>query len=232
MLLIKFQKENRLVPMKQGIFHFRPTQSFRDDPSSCRGDPMEGMVYGDPNSSFQIEGVEISKWIESIVWSKEYKGNILSLSLFQFNAENCHEIEKGIYCPNADAVEMMKDFGSSCIIMNSQQLVSSLEAALSDRKCNYEYHPIHYCDIKDHGAVRQFFQDMKKEKSLYPEFFLKDRTTYGLQNEWRFLIHDIADEFPLTANGGVNIHTPFRTQIPLFKTDDLTSLRVSKDFLL
>lgn len=232
MLLIKFQKEKRLIPIQQGIFHFTPTQSFREDPSACRGDPMEGRVFGDPNGTFKINGFEISQWIESVIWSKEYEGNILSISFFLLSMENCHEIEDGVFTINEEAIKMMKGFGDSFIILNPYSFISYMKAALSESKCNYECHSIQYCDIKDYQAVRRFFKKMEKEGSLYPEFFIKDRSNYGLQNEWRFLIHDLANEFPLTANGGVNIKTGFSTEMPIFKSEQLSTLRISREFLL
>ena len=231
MLLIKFQKENRLIPIQQGIFHFRPTQSFRDDPLISRGDSMEGRVFGNPNGSFKINGLEISQWIESIIWSKEYEGNILSTSFFLLNMENCHELGEGVFTINEDSIEMMKSFGDSFIILNPYIFISCMKTALSKYKCNYEYHRVHYCDIRDHYAVNDYFDKMKRENSLYPEFFLKDRSNYALQNEWRFLIHDQDNEFPLTANGGVNISTEFRTEIPIFNIEQLTTLRLSKEYL-
>lgn len=231
MVLLKFQKENRLAPIKQGVFHFRPTNSYRIDPTSFRGDPMEGKAFGDPSGSFQIDGFEISQWIEEIVWSKEYEGNILSISFFQLNMNNCHEVEDGLFTLNENAIKMMQQFGDSFIAINPFQFISSIETALSGLKCNYEFHPIHYCDIKDYNAVRQFFRRMHDANSLYSEFFLKDESQYGFQNEWRFLIHDQDNELPLEENGGVNIHTGFRTEIPIFKTEDIETLRVSKDLL-
>lgn len=231
MILLRFKKEERLKPIKKGIFHLRPTVAYRDDPVKYRGDPMEGKIFGNPAASFKINGFEISQWIESIIWSREFEGNILSMSFFQLNMDNCHEVEKGIYTINDDAVEKMKGFGDFFITLNSAHIIPSMEAALSGYKCNYEYHPVRYCDIHNYNAVQQCLKNMRDNGYMYSEFFLKDKSEYGPQNEWRFLIHDYANEFPLLDNGGVDLQTDFRSDVPLFKTEQLTTLRISKDLL-
>lgn len=235
MLFIKFQEEKYLEPIKNGVFYFRPVQSFRDDPTEHRGDANEGITYLDvkrPGASFKINDIEIVQRIESVSYSKEYEGNTLSLSLSKLNLDNCHEIDSGLYTINLDFLEEMKSFGSSFIFIDPIQFVECMKQALSACKCNYEYRSIYYCDKRDGAAVQKHFDRMKEIDSWYGELFLKDITEYGLQNEWRFLIHDIANEFPLTVNGGVNIQTPYRSNMPIFHTDDLKSLQISKEYLI
>ena len=235
MQFIKFQEEKYLEPIKDGVFYFRPVQSFRDDPMKHRGDSNEGITYLDvarPGASFKINNVEIIQLIESIAFSKEYEGNTLSLSLSKLDLNNCHEIESGIYTINEDFLEEMRNFGSSFIIIEPIQFIESMKKALSKCKCNYEYRSIYYCDKRDGDAVQKHFDKMKEIDSWYGELFLKDIAEYGLQNEWRFLIHDIANEFPLTVNGGVNIQTTYRSKMPIFHIDDLNTLQISKEFLI
>ena len=214
------------MSIKQGIFHFRPTVSYRYDTIRYRGDPMEGMVYGDPSASIMLNGYDISQYVESVIWSRKYDGNILSISFFQLNLDNCHEIENGIFTINRDAVEMMKEFGEYFITLDSTRVVSSLESSLSSYKCKYEYGPVYYCDTHNIQAVQKTCKKIHDKGLIYWEYFLKDESDYKQQNEWRFLIHDIANEFPLADNGGVNIQTDLRSDIPLFKTEELVSLRI------
>lgn len=51
------------------------------------------------------------------------------------------------------------------------------------------------------------------------------------QNEWRIIIHDINNEFPIEGGGGVNIVTAFQTKMPIFETRSLKTLLLSEEYL-
>ena len=96
--------------------------------------------------------------------------------------------------------------------------------------CNYDYHPIYYVNKNDYTAITQYFK--KFSDSTYREFFIKEKDTYSLQNEWRFLIHDIDSCFVINQKGGVDIKTGFRSEMPILESDQLRRFKIHKEYVL
>ena len=149
MLLLKFQKEEYLKPIQQGVFHFSSIETYRDDPTSFRGDEMEGKLFGDPKSPFLINGIDISPYLKSVIFSKEYEGRILSICFSKLDLNNCHEIGEDLYTPNNDFIEEMTKFGTSFITISSYEFCDCMAKALENKKCSYSFHSIIYNDKND-----------------------------------------------------------------------------------
>ena len=67
MLFIKFGKKEHLEQLRNGIVHFSTLKTFQKDPTSFRGDKMEGRLYIDPkqpvppasSSKYQIDTLKL-----------------------------------------------------------------------------------------------------------------------------------------------------------------------------
>lgn len=234
MLFLKFGKEEHLQQLKDGIVHFRPLSSFVGDSTCFRGDRLEGRLLLDLNHPFLIDGVDFAPYAKEIVLSYDGFDSVLSFSAAMLNHDNCHITKDGLFTPNDDFIEEMIQFGDHVLIFRAEDFIWKLREKLKIHKCNCLYHPIFYCDKTDHVAISKYFEDKRNEGSPpdpYDYCFIKDRIPYSKQNEWRIIIDDFNNEFPIEPNGGVNIVTSFRSKIPVFETQLLKTLRASEEYL-
>lgn len=227
MFFIKFGKEKNLKMLQKGIVHFRPLSTFEKDPTKFRGDPLEAKLLLDPNQPFLINGVPIPA-PSQVSYTFDGYDSILSFSASKLDYKNCHEIDKGIFSPNEDFVQEMQQFGDYFLILSANALIDSLERRLQGEKCNYGHKSIRYNNKSNYESNTDVFQD--QHFGSYNICFVKDEPQYGLQNEWRFIIDDYANQFPLIDNGGVNLQTDFSTETPIFETKLLHTLQMSGIF--
>lgn len=231
MIFLKFGKKEHLQQLKEGIVHFRPLSSFIGDSTHFRGDRLEGKLLVDLSHPFLINGVDCAPYAQEITRTYDGFESILSFSVSKLDLTNCHITKDGLFTPNDDFIEEMKQFGSHVLIFSAENFISELNETLRLHKCNYSYHPIFYCDKTDHASISKHFKDKGDSADPYEYCFIKDYSPYAKQNEWRIVIHDIADEFPIEKTGGVNITTKFHTEIPIFETTELRTLLSSKEYL-
>lgn len=231
MLFLKFGKKEHLQQLKDGIVHFRPLSSFAGDPTHFRGDRLEGKLLIDLSHPILINNFDIAPYTREAVQTYDGFDSILSFSVSILNYTNCHATKDGLFAPNDDFIEEMKQFGSHMLIFSARDLILGLAETLRMHKCNFEYHPIFYCDKTDHAAITKYFRDKGNAENPYEYCFIKDYTPYAKQNEWRIIIHDIGNEFRIGDSGGVNIKTEFRTEMPIFETTALTTLLASEEYL-
>lgn len=71
MLFIKFGKKEHLEQLRNGIVHFSTLKTFQKDPTSFRGDKMEGRLYIDPKQPMLVNGLDISSFMKECVISYE-----------------------------------------------------------------------------------------------------------------------------------------------------------------
>ena len=69
MLFIKFGKKEHLEQLRNGIVHFSTLKTFQKDPTSFRGDKMEGRLYIDPKQPMLVNGLDISSFMKECVIS-------------------------------------------------------------------------------------------------------------------------------------------------------------------
>lgn len=231
MLFMKFGKKEHLEQLKNGIVHFSPLSTFVEDPSSFRGDPLEGKLLIDLSYPVLINGMDITPYVKQATQSFVGFDSILSFSASMLNHRNCHVYKNGLYSPNDDYIAEMAQFGSHVLIFSATDFVIALKNTLKSHTCNFEYHPIFYCNKTDHTSISEHLKDSQPEQNPYDYCFIKDRTPYSRQNEWRAIIHDINGEFPIDSTGSLNIKTEFRTKMPIFRTFELKTLQVSDEFL-
>ena len=231
MLLMKFGEKEHLEQLKNGIIHFSPLSTFVEDSSCFRGDPLEGKLLIDLSHPVLINGLDITPYIEQATQSFVGFESILSFSASMLNHANCHAYKNGLYSPNDDYIAEMEQFGSHVLIFSANDFIIALNKTLKSHTCNFEYHPIFYCNKTDHTAISKYMKGRQIEKNPYDYCFIKDHTPYSKQNEWRTIIHDIDGEFPIDSTGGFNLKTEFCTKMPIFETLELKSLQVSDEFL-
>lgn len=227
MLFLKFGKKEHLQQLKEGVVHFRPLSSFVGDSTCFRGDRLEGRLLLDLKHPFLINGVDFAPYAKEIVLSYDGFDSILSFSAAMLNYDNCHITKDGLFTPNDDFIEEMAAVGDHVLIFRAEDFIWQLRERIKTNKCNCVYHPIFYCDKTDHETISKYFEN-KRNKGEPPDpydyCFIKDRIPYLKQNEWRVIIHDISNEFPIESSGGANIVTAFRTKMPIFETRLLKTL--------
>lgn len=234
MLFLKFGKNEHLQQLKNGVVHFRPLSSFVGDSTRFRGDRLEGRILLDLSHPFLINGVDLAPYAKEIVLSYDGFDSILSFSAAILNHDNCHVTKDGLFTPNDDFIEEMIQFGDHVLVFQAEEFIWELREKLKMHRCNYLYRPIFYCDKSDHTAISKYFEDKRNEGNPpdpYDYCFIKDRTPYSKQNEWRIIIHDVNNEFPIEDSGGANIVTAFRTGMPIFETRLLKTLLASEEYL-
>lgn len=230
MFILKFGKEEHLEQLRHGIVHFSPLSKYINDSTLFRGDRLEGKLLINAHEPITINGVDISPYVKEITYSNIGSAGILTFCASILSHNNCHPISENLFVPNDNFIDEMKKFGEYVLVVQYEPFCQSLEQALESKKCSYEYHPIAYCnkDLYDDSAriLRSKFAN-----SHYGECFIKDFDLYRIQGEWRFIIDDSDNEFPIEANGGVNIQTNFSTEMPIFCAEDLRTLEISENFL-
>lgn len=229
MLLIKVLDRKYLSPIQQGTFYFKPTASFRDDSDSVRRDEMEGRYYIPRNIT--LNGVDMTSFVESVTFSREYEGMILSISFSMINQDCCHTTDEGLYSLNDSFIKHMRKFGDSFLVFSLEYFLDCVKRDFDSRSCRTAYRPILYYDKgSDAHISTEMVSDLLKEP--YGEFFWKDKRKYSLENEWRMIIHDIVNEFQISPDGGAHIQTSFRTESPIFSIDALNTVQIPKEWLL
>ena len=231
-LLIKFGKHEHLEQLKNGIVHFSPIEQFQEDPTDFRGDKMEGKHYIDTSKPFLINGTDISMYIKEAVVSYELNCPVCSFSASLLSYNNCHMVSEGEYAPNDDFIAEMRKFGDYFLIFNAFDFIDSLAKEFEITGCGYEYHPMVYIDKHNHELVRGYFDTKSEDQKSTAHLFVKDTTnSYPLQNEWRMIFLDHSNHYRLNGTSGINLRTDFSTQMPIFSTVQLGTLRCTKENL-
>lgn len=231
-LLIKFGKKEHLEQLKNGIVHFSPIEQFQEDPTDFRGDKMEGKHYIDTSKPFLINGTDVSMYIKEAVVSYELNCPVCSFSASLLSYNNCHMVSEGEYAPNDDFIAEMRKFGDYFLIFNAFDFIDSLAKEFEITGCGYEYHPVVYIDKHNHELVRGYFDTKSEDQKSTAHLFAKDTTNaYPLQNEWRMIFLDHRNHYRLNGTSGINLRTDFSTQMPIFRTDQLGTLRCTKEYL-
>ena len=232
MLLIKFGKKEHLEQLKNGIIHFSKLEAFQSDPTTFRGDRMEGRNYLDPQYPLLVNGVDISPFIKEAIISYEAECNILSFSASMLSKKNCHRLLSGLYTINSDYVAEMKQFGDYYLIFNAFEFIESLKNEFSNVGCGFEYHPIVYIDKHNYNKMQEYYDGLPAKRKQTGHLFVKDTSnSYTLQNEWRMIVFDIQNHYSLDNGRGANIKTGFSTSMPILYTDSLNTLQCSEEFL-
>ena len=231
-ILIKFGKKEHLEQLKNGIVHFSTLETFQEDPTTFRGDSMEGRLRLDPSKPFLINGKDISPYIQRGETSYELDCPLLSFSASMLSMDNCHQEPNGLYTINKNFVKEMKQFGDHFLIFNAFAFIDALIAEFSKTQCNYEFQPMTYLDKNNHPLIQNHFAKMSEERREFGYLFLKDTAnSYSLQNEWRFVVFDIHSQYCKRESRGTNIKTAFTTEIPVMETENLCTLQCSDEFL-
>lgn len=179
MLLIKFGKKEHLEQLKKGIVHFSSLEVFQNDPTSFRGDNMEGQLFLDPSKPFLINGTDFSKHIESVILSYKLECEDgsecipLSFSASMLSKKNCHKLSDETYTINEDFLAEMMQFGNSFLVFNGYGFMDSLKLAFDKALCDYEFHPISYIDKHDYQRVQRYFNLLSEDRKQCGHLFLK-----------------------------------------------------------
>ena len=73
---------------------------------------------------------------------------------------------------------------------------------------------------------------ISEDQKSTAHLFVKDTSNaYPLQNEWRMIFLDYSNHYRLDGTSGINLRTDFSTQMPIFSTDQLGTLRCTKEYL-
>mgnify|MGYP004534339777 FL=1 len=230
--LLKFGKKEHLEQLKNGIVHFSPIELFQEDVTTFRGDKMEGKEYLGLSKPFVVNGVDISAYIEEAVISGIPDCPVRSFSASLLSHKNCHMVSEDTYALNDNFIAEMSQFGDHALLFNFYDFVNALVKNLEAAGCGYGYHPIKYIDKRNHGLIREYYDKIGEDSKSMAHLFVKDTAnSYPLQNEWRFVFFDDNNYFHLGEGDGKNLCTEFSTQMPVFTTDELCTLRCSGDCL-
>ncbi len=230
MILMKFGKKEHLEQLRNGMVHFRPIEYFQNEETAFRGDAMEGKLFLDPNKPFSINGHDYTDLIKEAIISYIIEGEMLSFSAAMLNKRNCHLINSELYTPNSDFINEMTKFGEYCLLFNGHDFVHHLRATLDRIQANYEWHPIFYHDKHDYDGIHAHFDSLTEERKQFCSLFIKG-TEYSNQHEWRMVIFDTRNQFPISDTGGVSINTEFTTQMPVIEAQLLHTLTCDESFL-
>ena len=73
---------------------------------------------------------------------------------------------------------------------------------------------------------------ISEDQKSTAHLFVKDTSNaYPLQNEWRMIFLDHSNHYRLNGTSGINLRTDFSTQMPIFRTDQLGTLRCTEEYL-
>ena len=73
---------------------------------------------------------------------------------------------------------------------------------------------------------------ISEDQKSTAHLFVKDTSNaYPLQNEWRMIFLDHSNHYRLNGTSGINLRTDFSTQMPIFSTDQLGTLRCTEEYL-
>ena len=232
-LIIKFGKREHLEQLRNGIVHFSRLESFQNDPTSFRGDKMEGKNYIDPSKPFLFNGADFSSYIKEAIISYRFVNcTALSFSASVLSCKNCHLISEGIYTPNDDFIAEMSQFGDYFLVFNAIVFINSLRKTFETTECSWECHPMAYIDKRNYELVRDYYKKLSNDRKNSAHLFVKDTVnSYSLQNEWRGVVFDHGNHYSVDKNGGANIQTNFSTKMPIFSVDKLKTLQCSREFL-
>ncbi len=230
MMMLKFGKKEHLELLKAGVLHFRPLDVFSKDLTSFRGDHLEGKLRYPKNEKLIVNGLDISPYIKEATISCVGFENILSFSLALLDINNCHVIEEDLYTPNDDFICEMQQFGDHFLIL-PPDMITALKKKLETYNCYWKRQSIFYCDKSDFKTIRNHYIKKNGSVSEYDLHCFTKELSYSKQNEYRFIIHDFENEFPLDKNGGVNIKADFTVEMPIFETSSLRTLRISRCLL-
>ena len=232
MLLIKFGEAEHLEQLKNGIVHFSTLETFQKDPTTFRGDRLDGKLFLEPDSPLIINGHDFSSYVKEATISYETNCPQLSFSASMLSKKNCFELPNGLYSVNEDFIEEMKQFGKHFLIFNAFEFIDAVVDELEKAQCYYEYHKMVYIDKNNHQLIRNYFSGLNSERQQFGHLFVKDTAnSYPLQNEWRFVAFDVDSHYCTKNDDGTNIKTGFSTQMPVLKTKQLSTLQCSADFL-
>ena len=141
-------------------------------------------------------------------------------------------VSEGEYAPNDDFIAEMRKFGDYFLVFNAFDFIDSLAKEFEITGCGYEYHPMVYIDKHNHELVRGYFDTKSEDQKSTAHLFVKDTTnSYPLQNEWRMIFLDHSNHYRLNGTSGINLRTDFSTQMPIFSTDQLGTLRCTEEYL-
>lgn len=231
MLLIKFGKREHLEQLQHGIVHFSALKVFQSDPTSFRGDKMEGRLYIDPKQPLLINGFDISPFIDSCVVSYDATCPEFSFSASILSKRICRKCSDGLYTIDPAYLAEMRQFGECFMLINASAFIDALQAEFSKTRCDYEYHPVVYINKNCYPAIYEYFGNLSPARKRTGHLFLKDdANSYRIQNEWRLVFFDVDHHYP-SDNHGVNIKTNFSTKMPVLEAEDLTALRCSQEYL-
>ena len=232
MLLIKFGKKEHLEQLKKEIIHFSTLETFQKDPTSYRGDRLDGKILLDSRKPFIINGQDISSYIKEAAISYETDCPQLSFSAAMLSMKNCHKQSNDTYTINDSFVQEMQQFGDYFLLFNALPFIEALTNEFVRTQCLFEYHPLTYIDKSNHQLVQEHFARMSDEEKRFGHLFIKDTAnSYPLQNEWRFITFDVHNCYHVLDDRGTNINTDFSTQMPVMETTCLHTLQCSEEFL-
>ena len=231
-LFIKFGEKEHLEQLRNGIVHFSTLETFQKDPTTFRGDRLDGRLLLDPSKPFVINGHDYSPYIKEAILSYETDRPQLSFSASMLSKKNCHKISNDLYSVNRDFVDEMRNFGEYFLIINAFEFINAMEDELEKAQCYYEYHRMTYIDKNDHLQIQSYFAGLSSERREFAHLFIKDTAnSYPLQNEWRLVAFDIDNYYHAIGCDGINIQTGFSTQMPVLETAQLITLQCSENFL-
>ena len=231
MLFIKFGKKEHLEQLRNGIVHFSTLKTFQKDPTSFRGDKMEGRLYIDPKQPMLVNGLDISSFMKECVISYETNCPEFSFSASILSRKNCHKCTDGLYTVNQEYINEMRQFGECFLIINAFELIEALRTEFSNTGSGFEYHPIVYINKTNYSKIQEYFNNLSSKNRLTGHLFLKDDTnSYRIQNEWRMVLFDFNNHYP-ADNNGVNVKTCYLTEMPVLDTESLATLRCSEEYL-
>ncbi len=231
-LFIKFGKKEHLEQLKKGIVHFSQLETFQRDPTSFRGDKMEGKHYLDPSNPFLINGRDFSGYIEKAVISYKFVNcTVLSFSASMLSFKNCHPISDGLYALNDSFIAEMRQFGDCFLVFEAYSLINALRKEFERTPCGYEYYPITYINKRDYHQIQTYYAEIGGDRENTAHLFVKDAIlSYPMQNEWRVILFNHDHHYPV-ENGSTNIQTSFSTEMPIFGIDKLKTLQCGREFL-
>lgn len=233
MLLIKFGEKEHLEQLKNGILHFSTLETFQDDPTSFRGDRLDGKLLYDLREPFLVDGRDISPYLKEVTFFPETDCPQLSFSASILSKKVCVKLSNGLYTINESFVEEMKKFGDHFLILNPPEFIRAVTDDFKKAQCEYEYHPMVYMNKRNPKLLREYFRGLDENRREFAHLFIKDTANlYPMQNEWRLVVFDTYNHYCTKSCKQINIETGFSTQMPVLETEGLVSLQCSEEFLI
>ena len=200
--------------MKEGCIRFNSLRNFRNEDNSFRGDKNEGAFIP---KKMLIGEFDVTPFKPRLSLVGSDCVMIFCASILDDANSKIVDNASLTMDMNDEFLNEMRQFGDWAVVFDLADFVDNVNMCEDISNYNRIYNPIEYIDKNNYTKVQSFNEKCKDTLGLYSIYFIKDGS-YGLQNEWRYIID------PCTANIACNNDGSLDLKLRPFRTSNIFSL--------